>query len=67
MSGNGHGVIKHKINGDVVMEYEQPTLDPKDPDGKRLLCGPGGPDTTINLWDLESGEVRPFEGHKAGC
>ena len=32
------------------------------PDGKKLLWG--DKDTTINLWDLETGEVRTFEGHK---
>jgi WD40 repeat protein len=33
------------------------------PDGKKLLWG--DKDTTINLWDLETGEVRTFQGHKA--
>jgi WD40 repeat protein/serine/threonine protein kinase len=32
-------------------------------DGKKLLWG--DKDTTINLWDLETGEVRTFHGHKA--
>jgi serine/threonine protein kinase len=31
------------------------------PDGKRILWG--DKDTTINLWDLETGAVRTFEGH----
>jgi WD40 repeat protein len=33
------------------------------PDGKKLLWG--DEDTTVNLWDLETGEVQPFKGHKA--
>src|SRR5262249_60244288 len=33
----GAGKVVHRINGDVVMEYEQPQLDPRDPDGKRLI------------------------------
>ena len=33
------------------------------PNGKKLLWG--DKDTTINLWDLETGEVRTFQGHKA--
>src|SRR5262249_19441507 len=33
------------------------------PDGKKLLWG--DQDTTVNLWDLEIGEVRTFKGHKA--
>jgi WD40 repeat protein len=35
------------------------------PDGKRLLWG--DEDTTVNLWDLETGEVRTFKGHKDSC
>jgi hypothetical protein len=34
---HGHGNIKHIINGETVIEYAEPTLDPKDPNGKRLL------------------------------
>ncbi len=34
---NGGGKIRHIINGDVVMEYEQPQYDPKDADGAKLL------------------------------
>jgi hypothetical protein len=33
----GSGKVKHRINGEVVMEYEQPQLDPKDKDGAALL------------------------------
>ena len=33
------------------------------PVGKKLLWG--DKDTTVNLWDLETGEVWKFEGHKA--
>ena len=33
----GSGAVKHTINGDVVMEYEQPQLDPKDADGAKLI------------------------------
>jgi WD40 repeat protein len=35
------------------------------PDGKKLLWG--DKDTTVNLWDLETGAVRTFEGHQALC
>jgi hypothetical protein len=34
---NGPGVIVHKINGKEVMRYEQPQLDPKDGDAKKLI------------------------------
>jgi hypothetical protein len=33
----GNGVIKHIINGELVMEYEQPQLDEKDADAKKLI------------------------------
>ena len=38
----GSGKVKHLVNGDVVMEYEQPQYDPKDPDGAALLKAAGG-------------------------
>lgn len=34
---HGGGVIKHIINGEVVMAYEQPQLDEKDADAKKLI------------------------------
>lgn len=33
----GSGKVKHIINGETVMEYEQPQLDPKDKDGAALI------------------------------
>jgi hypothetical protein len=38
----GSGSVKHLINGEVVMEYEQPQLDPKDKDGAALIKAAGG-------------------------
>jgi len=32
------------------------------PDGKKLLWG--DQDTTVNLWELDTGEVRSLKGHK---
>lgn len=34
---NGGGTIKHFVNGEQVMEYEKPQLDPKDADAKKLI------------------------------
>jgi hypothetical protein len=34
---HGNGMIKHKIDGETVMEYEKPQLDERDPDGRRLI------------------------------
>jgi hypothetical protein len=36
---HGSGKVIHRINGEVVMEYEQPQLDPKDADGAKLIIG----------------------------
>ncbi|MBI2805456.1 MAG: DUF1080 domain-containing protein [Planctomycetes bacterium] len=38
----GSGKVKHLINGEVVMEYEQPQLDPKDQDGAVLIKAANG-------------------------
>jgi V8-like Glu-specific endopeptidase len=35
---HGNGRVRHKINGQVVMEYEQPQLDEKDADAKKLVA-----------------------------
>jgi len=34
---HGHGVIKHIINGQVVLEYDKPQLDEKDRDARKLI------------------------------
>jgi hypothetical protein len=34
---NGSGKVKHLVNGDLVLEYEQPQLDPRDADAKKLI------------------------------
>lgn len=34
---HGNGTIKHIINGDTVITYEKPQLDPKDADAKKLI------------------------------
>jgi hypothetical protein len=36
---HGDGVIKHIVNGQVVLEYESPQLDEKDKDAKKLIVG----------------------------
>ena len=34
---NGSGAVKHFVNGELVLEYEQPQLDPKDADAAKLI------------------------------
>jgi hypothetical protein len=36
---HGGGKVKHTINGETVLEYEQPQLDPKDAEGAKLIKG----------------------------
>ncbi len=33
----GNEVFRHYVNGELVMEYNKPQLDPNDPDGKKLI------------------------------
>lgn len=35
----GGGVIKHLVEGEVVLEYEQCQYDPEDPDAQKLITG----------------------------
>ncbi|MGD8277968.1 MAG: DUF1080 domain-containing protein [Gemmatimonadota bacterium] len=37
---HGDSLIRHIIDGRVVLEYEKPQLDPNDADAKRLIRGP---------------------------
>ncbi|HSQ58351.1 MAG TPA: DUF1080 domain-containing protein [Gemmata sp.] len=34
---HGSGTVKHFVNGELVLEYEKPQLDPKDADAKKLI------------------------------
>lgn len=36
---HGGGKVTHRVSGETVLEYEQPQLDPKDPEGKALIKG----------------------------
>jgi hypothetical protein len=37
VEAHGNGRIIHRINGEEVLAYEQPQLDPKDADAKKLI------------------------------
>lgn len=34
---HGNGTIRHRVNGELVLEYSKPQLDDKDPDAQRLI------------------------------
>jgi hypothetical protein len=36
---HGSGTIKHIVDGEVVLQYEKPQLDPKDPEAQPLIRG----------------------------
>lgn len=39
---HGNGKIKHIVNGETVIEYEQPQLDPRDADAKTIIAARNG-------------------------
>lgn len=59
---NGSGIIRHLINGEVVMEYEKPQLDPNDGDGAALIRG--GDKTLHGGWISLQAESHPVEFRK---
>ena len=59
---NGAGVVRHIIDGKVVLEYERPQLDPADADGKALI-GSGGPLLERGYIALQA-ESHPLEFRK---
>jgi hypothetical protein len=60
---HGNGKIKHYINGELVIEYENPQLDPNDPNTQRLIK----PDTGKMLYEgyiALQAESHPVEFRK---
>jgi hypothetical protein len=60
---HGGDVIRHKINGEKVLEYSGSQLDPKDGDAKRLLEAGAGREVTGGTISLQS-ESHPVEFRK---
>lgn len=59
----GHQVIKHIIDGQVVLQYEAAQLDPRDPDAKRILTHAGDVKLTGGSISLQS-ESHPVDFRK---
>jgi hypothetical protein len=59
----GNRLIRHKVNGKIVLEYSEPQLDPNDPDGKRLLEAGAEKILTSGTISLQS-ESHPIEFRK---
>jgi hypothetical protein len=61
---HGNGNIKHFVNGDLVIEYEKPQLDPSDPDGRRLIQDRGGEKMLSEGYLALQAESHPIEFRK---
>jgi hypothetical protein len=57
---HGGDSILHKLNGQVVTEYSQPTLDPSDPDAKGMLDR-GIPTAVVDGYVALQAESHPVE------
>ncbi len=57
---HGDKLIRHKINGETVLEYSGPQLDEKDPDAKRLIAAGAKKELTGGTISLQS-ESHPVE------
>ncbi len=56
----GNEVIRHWIDGDIVLEYQQPQLDPRDADAQRLLAA--GADKLLSKGTLSlQSESHPIQ------
>jgi len=59
----GHEVIKHKIDGKTVLSYNEPQLDPKDGDARRLIAA--GADVKLSGGSISlQSESHPVEFRK---
>jgi hypothetical protein len=56
----GNKLIRHKINGETVLEYNEPQLDEKDPDAKKLIEAGAEKQLTGGTISLQS-EGHPLE------
>ncbi len=60
---HGGGVVKHIVEGETVLEYERPQLDPSDADAKKLIQPDGDPVLHEGYISLQS-ESHPVEFRK---
>lgn len=60
----GSGVIKHFVDGELVLEYEKPQLDPKDPDAAKLLKDRDGKLLLESGYIALQSESHPIEFRK---
>ena len=60
---HGNGVMRHKINGEVVLEYSEPQLDDREAIARELAKTNGGLSLTKGTISLQS-ESHPVDFRK---
>lgn len=60
----GSDSIKHFVNGDLVFDYSQPQLDPKDKDAQKILAKNGGKKLISEGYVSFQSESHPIEIRK---
>lgn len=60
---NGHGIMRHKVNGEVVLEYTEPQLDDREAIAKELAKTNGGLKLEKGTISLQS-ESHPIDFRK---
>jgi len=64
VEAHGDGVIKHFVNGELVLQYEKPQLDPKDPDAAKLIKENNGEKALTGGYIALQAETAPAEFRK---
>lgn len=61
---DGHRKVRHLVDGEVVLEYEQPQLDPKDDRSKEALAAAHGEKRLAGGTIALQSESHPIEFRK---
>ena len=61
---HGNGVITHRINGEPVIQYEKPQLDPSDKDARAIIDARGGAVALKEGYLALQAESHPIEFRK---
>jgi hypothetical protein len=64
VEAHGHGKFKHYVNGELVIEYEQPQLDGSDPDALKLAADRKGEKKLSGGYISLQAESHPIEFRK---
>jgi len=64
IEAHGNGTIKHFVNGELVIQYEKPQLDPDDRDAAKLLKANNGEKALSGGYIALQAETAPVEFRK---